>query len=317
MSNDVIRLDEGEAKAIQRMNSVELQAYAEKKSAAILEMINESSRKVAEAKAEAEAAKSMKSGGFFGGKTKKKADATAAALMKTNMAVAELVQLQREAIHFTCISAEFARVMHQTMAKMMASGFRDAHGCIQTVDSNAQEFAQHILDEAEAFTKNQKAVEERQAAQDKKLDAFSKNQKAVAERQAVQDRTIQDISQIVRDNQRRLQKKDDVDAAQQRGIDKNKANITANRALIEENRSTNQEQDKELQMQAAKDDEHDALIARLYQEAKVHKEQISKLETALASTSTSKAIAIVAFGISVLSLVVSILVASGAFHRGL
>ena len=315
MNNDLIRLDEGEVKAIQQMNSAELQEYAEKKSAAILEMINESSRKVTEAKNAAESAKRMKIG-FLGRGTAAKATATANALTKTNLAVAELAQLQKEAIHFTCMSAEFARVMHQTMAKMMASGFRDAHGCIQMVDSNAQEFAQHILDEAEAFTKNQKAVEEHQAAQDKKLDAFSKNQKAVAERQAVQDRTIQDISQIVHDNQRRLQKKDDVDAAQQRGIDTNKADISANRALIEENRSTNQEQNKEIQRQAAKDDEHDALIARLYQEAKVHKEQISKLEMALASTSTSKAIAIVSVVMSFLSLAISIMVAFGVFPKG-
>ena len=290
MSNEVIKLDKSEATAIQQMSPNELKAYAEKKSAEILEMINESTRKVAQAKDAAETARNMKISWFFGRGTAKKTNATAEAVTKTNLAVAELAQLTQNTIQYTCMSIEFARVMHQTMARMMASGFKDAHGCIQTVDANAQEFVQHILDEAESFAKNQKAVEERQAAQDKKLS---------------------DISQLVQENRKKLQEKDNIDAAQQKCIDKNRADISTNRVLIEENRNNNKAQDEELQRQAKKDIEHDTLITRLFQEAKGYDARLTKMEKDIASMATNKNTAIISLAVSLLALIISILAAFG------
>ena len=292
MSNDIIRLDKSDMIDIRQMNPAQLRAHAEKKSAEILELINKASRKVTQAKRASEAASKMKAGGIFGGKTKLKTNATADALMQTNRAVAELAKLQQEAIHYTCMSIGFARVMHETMAKMMASGFKDAHGCIQAVDAEAQDFARHILDEAEAFTKNQEDVEERQAIMDKKLS---------------------DISQREMEDRQRLDDKEKIDAAQQRDIDKIKADIATIRAVIEADRDVNKAQNQELQRLAFKSIDNDALIARLFQEAKVYDNRLAKEEMAVASVSVHKMRSISALLISMLALIISIMVAFGIF----
>ncbi len=286
MGNDVIRFDSSEAAAIQKMSPTQLEAYAEKKSAEILEMINISSRKVAQAKDAAEAAKNMRAGGLLGGKTKKKANATADALLKTNLAVSELAQLQQEAIHYACMSTRFAHVMHQTMARMMACGFKDAHGCIQEVDKDAREFACHILDEAEAFTKNQEAVEERQAIMDRKLS---------------------DISHREHEDRHRLDEKEKIDAAQQRDIDNLKTDFSTLRAVIEADRDVNKAQNQELQRLAFKDVTNDALIARLVQKLKAYDNRLIKMDVAFASVSANKRSAILALVVSLLSLIISIM----------
>jgi Flp pilus assembly protein TadB len=106
--------------------------------------------------------------------------------------------------------------MHQTMARMMAAGFRDANGNIRELDENTQQFAQHILDEAERFVKNQKAVENELNKQGESINAVTK---------------------IAEDNRRRLAEKDDLDKKQEECIAANRKSIDENHEAIHSNRT--------------------------------------------------------------------------------
>ena len=209
MENNTLVKSSQDYEAIHKMSKEELAKYAETKSKEILSLIDQSCEKVKAAKVDAENAKRKKIILGFG--TKAKLDAVAAANVKTNEAVAELANLQKEAITFTCVSVEFAHVMHQTMARMMAAGFRDANGNIRELDENTQQFAQHILDEAERFVKNQKAVENELNKQGESINAVTK---------------------IAEDNRRRLAEKDDLDKKQEECIAANRKSIDANHEAI-------------------------------------------------------------------------------------
>ena len=214
MENNSLIKSSQDIEAIRTMSNEELAKYAETKSKEILSLIDQSCEKVKAAKVDAESAKRKKT--FLGFGTKAKLDAIAAASVKTNEAMAELINLQKESITFTCVSVEFAHVMHQTMARMMAAGFRDANGNIRELDENTQQFAQHILDEAERFVKNQKAVENELNKQGESINAVTK---------------------IAEDNRRRLAEKDDLDKKQEECIAANRKSIDANHEAIHSNRT--------------------------------------------------------------------------------
>ncbi len=209
MENNSLVKSSRDYDAIHKMSKEELAKYAETKSKEILSLIDQSCEKVKAAKVDAENAKRKKIILGFG--TKAKLDAVAAANVKTNEAVAELANLQKEAITFTCVSVEFAHVMHQTMARMMAAGFRDANGNIRELDENTQQFAQHILDEAERFVKNQQAVESELNRQAESINAVAK---------------------VAEDNRRRLTEKDDLDKKHEECIAANRKSIDANHEAI-------------------------------------------------------------------------------------
>jgi hypothetical protein len=146
----------------------ELQKLAEDKSVEILQKINATTERITEAKQEAEFVKAMKSGWF--GKTRKKADATANAVVTTNEALSEMNNLLQESIRFTCSSIQFAQVMHKTMAYMMVNGFKDTNGQITQLSADSREAVQLILDEADDFVTKQLAVEEKQAEMYRRLN---------------------------------------------------------------------------------------------------------------------------------------------------
>jgi hypothetical protein len=139
----------------------DLQALAERKATEILQKIGETNARIAEAKEEADSAKAMKSGWF--GKTGKKADATANAVVATNAALSEMNNLIQESVRFTCASIQFAQVMHKTMSYMMVKGFRDNDGNVKKLAGDSKKFAQQILDEADNFVQKQLKVENKQA----------------------------------------------------------------------------------------------------------------------------------------------------------
>jgi hypothetical protein len=146
----------------------ELQKLAEDKSVEILQKIDATTARIAEAKQEGELAKDMKSGWW--GKTAKKADTTANAVVATNAALSEMNNLLQESIRFTCSSIQFAQVMHKTMAYMMVNGFKDANGQITKLSGDSKETVQLILDEADNFVTKQLAVETKQSEMHKRLD---------------------------------------------------------------------------------------------------------------------------------------------------
>ena len=203
-----------EIEKVRNMTSDQLKKYAETKSTEILALIKQSCNKVGSAKRNSEDARNMKIRWWQ--RSKAKTDAVAGALLKTNEAVAELAELQKYTIAFICVSVEFASVMHQTMARMMTEGFKDANGNIQALDKDAQEFAQHILDEAEAFTRNQKAVEQN----------IAKQAKAITE-----------VAKIAEDNRRCIEEKEAIDSKQDQNIAENRKSIKANYEAISSNRN--------------------------------------------------------------------------------
>ena len=148
----------------------ELQADAEKSAASILLKIKEREKSILSAKDAAENAAKIETGWWRIGKTDEKLNATANALIKTNSALAEMNDLIQESIKITCRSIQFAQVMHKTMAHLMVTGFKDAHGNIQKLAGESEEFVQLILNEAEDFVSKQHAFEEKHAVLQARLN---------------------------------------------------------------------------------------------------------------------------------------------------
>ena len=235
MGNE-LTLTKREIERISKLDNNALTKFAKEKAALILTRVSELSDRIDEAKSAAKAAKRIKTGLLHWGGTRRKADMSADALTRTNEALAELAAVQQESIMFTCISTRFARVMHQTMAKMMANGFRDTNGNLRELDGNSQEFAQHILDAAEDFTRKQAEVELSQQKQSERIDKVEglaeDNRRRLAEKDSLdekQDKGIAEAMALARGNRERLGRKDKLDADQDQAIERNRKEILTNR----------------------------------------------------------------------------------------
>jgi len=149
---------------------LELQAIAEKKSAYILEKIQSQSKNIESAKKFADEAKEYKRVWYkpFAGDSK--TDKVADALVQTNAAMSGLSDLIQESVRFTCVSIQFAQVMHKTMAYMMVNGFKDSNGNQQKLAASSQEFVEEILNAAEDFVAAQLLAEKKQAEIKTRLD---------------------------------------------------------------------------------------------------------------------------------------------------
>lgn len=153
---------------IEKMTPSQLEKFAEEKSKFILEKIELSTKKIAEAKEVAKAAKQLKTGAF--GKTQKKADATANAVIVTNEAVAEMNEILKESIKFTCSSIDFAQAMAKYMLTFIQDGFKNQDGELVKLSSDSEEQAMFIVHKAEEYANNQLEIDVKQAAQDSKID---------------------------------------------------------------------------------------------------------------------------------------------------
>ena len=173
---------------LEKMSPSQLESFAEEKSKFILEKIELSTQKITDAKEAAEDAANMKSGWF--GKTKKKADATADAVIATNEAIGEMNELLQESIRFTCLSLSFAQAMSKHMSALIVKGFENRDGEFIKLSSDSEEQAMYIVQQAEAFAKNQLEVEMKQASQDSK---------------------IENLADKVSENENRLNEKDNLD----------------------------------------------------------------------------------------------------------
>lgn len=228
MANE-LTLTRQEIERISKMDNNALTQFAKEKSAWILTQVCELSNEIEGAISAANEAKEIKTGFLHWGGTRRKADLSADALTRTNKAVDALAKIQQEAIMFTCISTRFAMVMHETMAKMMAEGLRDANGNIRELDGDAQEFAQHILDAADDFTRKQAAVEAAQQKQDERIEKVASiaqdNQRRLEEKdriEAVQNKNIADAMGLARGNRELLSKKNILDSEQSQAIAQNR-----------------------------------------------------------------------------------------------
>ena len=219
MKNEKLKTTNHEIEAIRKMTGFELSEYAKQKSEKILSLIQQSVEKIQDLKEKSDNIKEIKLGFFerMWHGSKRKTDALAEGQKLLAEAMAEQADLIRESIEYTCISSDFAHVMHQTMANLMAVGFRDVNGNIRKLDKEAQNFAQNILDAAESFVRKQKAYEEELSRQNEAINSVSK---------------------VAEDNRKRLDEKDDVDKKQEDAIESNRKSIDKNAECIHSNKTT-------------------------------------------------------------------------------
>jgi hypothetical protein len=184
----------------------ELLQQASPKVVEIFYHINSVSKSIEASKKSAQAAQAMKSGMF--GKTKKKADNTADAVVKTNESMAEMNDLIQEAIKFSCQSTEYSTIMIQAMSEMIANGFKNSSGEIIRLNKSGEKFATIILSQAEKFTQNHLRVEELQYQQIKELheikeDSNEKHDKIVCEIITLKDEMERNSSHLSEDIKRK------------------------------------------------------------------------------------------------------------------
>ena len=201
---------------LDQMSQSELEKFAEDKSKFILEKIELSTQKVSDAKEAAEVAGNMRSGWF--GKTRKKADATADAVIATNEAVAEMNELLQESIRFTCLSLSFAQAMSKHMSALIVNGFKNRDGEFIKLSADSEEQALYIVQQAEAFAKNQLEVEMKQAAQDSKIDNLANKVSSNEDRLNEKDKIDAEQSQRLEELGVLLNNKDLVDQKQEEAI---------------------------------------------------------------------------------------------------
>lgn len=209
---------------LQKMSQKELENFAEEKSKLILEKIESSTQKIAEAKEQAEIASNM-SGGWFG-RTRRKADATADAVIATNEAVAEMNALLQESIRFTCVSIGFAQAMSKHISALMVKGFETSNGEYMKLSSDSKEQAMYIIQQADAFAKNQLEVETKQAKQDEKIDIINKK---LEEKDSLDDLQSKQIGQL----SDRMNDKDEIDAEQSKRLEELSV-LLANKDLVDQ-----------------------------------------------------------------------------------
>ena len=277
---------------LEKMSSSQLEAFAEEKSKFILEKIELSTQKITDAKEAAEDAANMKSGWF--GRTKKKADATADAVIATNEAIGEMNELLQESIRFTCLSLSFAQAMSKHMSALIVKGFENRDGEFIKLSSDSEEQAMYIVQQAEAFAKNQLEVEMKQASQDSKIenlaDKVSENENRLNEKDNLDSEQSADIAA----NRKRLDEKDIIDAEQSKRLEELGAILT-NKDLVDQK----QEEAISKNTEAIK-----VLFEYTKQKDILDKEQNEEIEKI--KTTSSKKLSVIAIIISSIALIVSV-----------
>ena len=277
---------------LEKMSSSQLEAFAEEKSKFILEKIELSTQKITDAKKAAEDAANMKSGWF--GRTKKKADATADAVIATNKAIGEMNELLQESIRFTCLSLSFAQAMSKHMSALIVKGFENRDGEFIKLSSDSEEQAMYIVQQAEAFAKNQLEVEMKQASQDSKIenlaDKVSENENRLNEKDNLDSEQSADIAA----NRKRLDEKDIIDAEQSKRLEELGA-ILNNKDLVDQK----QEEAISKNTEAIK-----VLFEYTKQKDILDKEQNEEIEKI--KTTSSKKLSVIAIIVSSIALIVSV-----------
>lgn len=216
---------------LEKMTPSQLESFAEEKSKFILEKIELSTQKITDAKDAAEIASNMKSGLF--GKTKRKADATADAVIATNEAISEMNELLQESIRFTCLSLSFAQAMSKHMSALIVNGFKNRDGEFIKLSSDSEEQAMYIVQQAEAFAKNQLEVEKKQAAQDSKIENLADKVDDNFNRLNEKDKLDEEQSQKIKDIFGTLNEKERIDAEQTQRLEELGA-LLSNKDLVDQ-----------------------------------------------------------------------------------
>lgn len=196
---------------IAQLSKRDLDDYVKECSIRILESIDRAEDKLERAKSYGCLAESMESGGFFGGKTKRKTDMTAIALSQTNDAMNELTLLQRETIQFICVSLAFAQKMNESISYMIEYGFTDRDGQVQHLTDDSKKIARKILDESQKYAQNQLEQQKKDLAQDKHLNKLEGKIAHISELNNQHEQKFQEHEQ-------KFQEKDELDEKQDHNI---------------------------------------------------------------------------------------------------
>jgi hypothetical protein len=194
LSNSLLVIDSAD---LTKLDQKQVVSLAEQASREILLKINEAAVRIEKAKDEAQKAKTMKAGWF--GKTTKKADATADALVRTNEAIAEMHALIQESVRYTQVNGQLSKAMHLRMSAMVVEGFRNRDGELIHLNNAGEEFAQILLEEAETFADKQFEIETLQARQAEEIRNVAHGSEKLAEKIG------QDIERLKQDNQKHAQ----------------------------------------------------------------------------------------------------------------
>lgn len=277
---------------LEKMTPSQLEIFAEDKSKSILEKIEESTKKINDAKDKAKKASEKKCGWF--GKTKEKVDANAKAIIATNEAIREMNELLQESIIFSCLSISFAQAMSKHMSALIVKGFENRDGEFIKLSSDSEKQAMYIVQQAEAFAKNQLEVEMKQASQDSKIenlaDKVSENENRLNEKDNLDSEQSADIAA----NRKRLDEKDIIDAEQSKRLEELGA-ILNNKDLVDQK----QEEAISKNTEAIK-----VLFEYTKQKDILDKEQNEEIEKI--KTTSSKKLSVITIIISSIALIVSV-----------
>lgn len=253
---------------ISSLDNRQIKSLAAEAAREILLKINSAAQRIEEAKQAADSARSMSSGWF--GKTKRKADATAEALTRTNAAVADMNALIQESIKFTQINAQLSKAMHMAMSKMVAEGFKDRDGKLISLNESGQEFASLLLQEAEEFSERQLQIETLQARQAEELQSVREGSNRLAEQLGRDIKKLEDETR-----NRTSQLKEIIEKRSVEILSRSDENDARHDRLIQE-----LQQSAEAIRKASDDQDaiHSAQIAQLQELVKKQGAQIKELE---------------------------------------
>ena len=125
------------------IDSPKVKEYIKKEIQKITTHIDTLGKKIEESKKEAETAQNQKSGLF--GKTAKKADMIANALVKNAEADSEMHTLVQQVIKFSCLSTFAYHNIVQELNDIMENGFKNSDGDIIHLNNTSKELAESVI----------------------------------------------------------------------------------------------------------------------------------------------------------------------------
>ena len=152
------------------IDSPKVKEYIKKEIQKITTHIDTLGKKIEESKKEAETAQNQKSGLF--GKTAKKADMIANALVKNAEADSEMHTLVQQVIKFSCLSTFAYHNIVQELNDIMENGFKNSDGDIIHLNNTSKELAESVIYSVQEANKTNEKHFELENKSDKNDEIF-------------------------------------------------------------------------------------------------------------------------------------------------
>lgn len=255
--------DRNEIRKVKSLKPEEMEEFAIQRSITILSKIDEVSKKIEDADRLVEESKNANTDwkyiltrGYFGkDKVEKRSELNTQALKLHNEAMRQINNLIQESIRFTTCSASFAQQMIQTMAAMMAGGFKNLDGKDIQLSQEGQKHANVIINQAEKFLEHQEEMRRQDEEQDEQIQNNRQSiwelQKRLEEQENVdenQNARIEHNRKLIKDLEQELDEKDELDKTQSENIKTNQESI----AKLQEDSQRLQEKVNQLESQVNK-----------------------------------------------------------------